>query len=94
MAVDKLRASVKQADEVSRLLENNYLRAAWVATEKQILQMWRDSKSDEQDKREELYREYHGLQAVKARLQRVVNEGTKAVHELARAEKQSGKRSA
>ena len=66
---------LRDAERVARLLEDNDLVEAFKSVESDIKEMWSLTKSDEIDKREELYRELHGLQSVYARLKRTVNVG-------------------
>ena len=65
---------------MSKLVES--YQAAWEELEADLWKMWKATKSDDQDKREELFREYHAGRALQAKLVKVVNEGKKAEEEL------------
>ena len=69
------RQQIRRAEHVQELLKDKELKSAWASVESDIVAMWGNTASDEADKREALYREWHGLKAVRARLERVVNAG-------------------
>ena len=80
--MDKIKAKIIKGDRVQRLLDDQDVQEALTAVEAELHAMWASTKSEDQAKREELYRELHGLSALKARLQRFVNDGIKARQEL------------
>ena len=80
--MDKLKSAIVKANKIEEFLSQDYVKSAWVSVEADIFRMWALTKTHEQEKREEYYRELHGLRAVKARLQKWVNEGKKAEAEL------------
>ena len=87
--MDKLKESIVRAEIVQRLLDDENINSAFLNIEGDIYKLWTSTKSDESDKREEIYREYRGLMALKARLQRYVNEGKKAQEEVAHGRKRT-----
>ena len=50
--------------------------------ETDIRRGWALTKAGDKELREDLYHEQHAIKAIRARLQKVVNEGKKAEHEL------------
>ena len=50
--------------------------------ERDIYILWAESKSDQEDERERLYREMHGLRALKERIKMIIDAGKKAEEEL------------
>ena len=75
-----LQRAVQKADKTQRVIDAH--KEVWDELDADIWRMWRATKSADKDTREDLYREHHGIQAVQARLQRVVNEGKRAEEEL------------
>ena len=75
-----LKRAVQKGAKTEELIEG--YKEAWDELEADLWQMWKATKSDDQVKREEIYREYHGCKAAQAKLQKVVNEGRKAEEEL------------
>lgn len=79
---DKLREAINAAEHAQRVLNDPVLTDAWAGVESDIITLWRESSSDDVDGREALYREWHGLKAVKARLERAIAAGKLAEKEL------------
>ena len=75
-----LKRAMAQGEQAARTLEAH--RDLWAELEADIWKMWKASKSDDKDGREDLYRELHGIKAVQARLKRIVDHGKKAEEEL------------
>ena len=73
------RTSHKGAQAV-KLIEDH--KELWDDVEGDLLKMWRDSASEDAGGREALYREYHAIKAVQARMQRLVDQGKRADEEL------------
>ncbi len=75
-----LKRAVQKADQVKRLIDTH--KVIWEELEADIWKMWQASGSDDRERREDLYREQHAIKAIRARLNRLVNEGKKAEEEL------------
>lgn len=75
-----LKRAIQRADKTQKLIET--YRDAWKELEADIWRMWTQTKSEDKETREDLYREYHGVKAVQAKFQRIVNDGKKAEAEL------------
>jgi signal transduction protein with GAF and PtsI domain len=86
-----LKRAVQKADKTQKLITT--YQEAWDELEADLWQMWKATKSDQQDKREEIYREYHASRALQAKLQKTVNEGKKAEEELKQEKQKHGNRS-
>lgn len=81
MDESELKKQVQAGDKARKLLEAH--APYWKAVEADIVVMWCNSASDAKDFREDLYREYHGIQAIKAKINKQINQGVKAQEELA-----------
>lgn len=79
---DKIKQAIRKAEHAKTLLENPVLTGAWEQVEGDLHKMWANSKSDDTDGREALYRELHGLKSVRARLEQTINAGKLAEKEL------------
>ncbi len=76
----ELKKLVQKGDQAKRVLETH--SDYWKAVEADIIVLWCNSPSGEKELREDLYREYHGIQAIKAKIQKSINQGLKAQEEL------------
>ena len=74
------KRAVQRADKTQKVIDST--EEAWDEFDADLWKMFKATKSGDQDKREEIYREYHAAEAIKAKLARVVNEGKKAEEEL------------
>lgn len=84
MTPAQLKEAVRRGEAVERFLESEHVSGLWTIIEADLYGMWAATRSEGTDKREELYRELHGLKALQARLRRMAQEGRKARHELDR----------
>lgn len=89
---DKLQDAIRRGQEVEHLFEDGAVDRAFDETGREIKDLWARTASEEAGKREELYREWHGLRAVRARLQRVLSEAKKAEAELKAQELENARR--
>lgn len=90
--MDKLKFAIHRADRVQRFLEQQETKDALHDIEQDIIGLWTQSKTEEKETREDLYRELWGLRALKARFKRWINEGVKAREELEYQDKLKGKK--
>ena len=74
-----LKRAIVKADKVQKTIEAH--ADVWDSLASDIWHLWRKTKSDDQETREALYREYHAILAIRAKLQRAVNECKKAEEE-------------
>ena len=79
---DKLRQAINAAEHAQQILDDQVLKDAWSGVEAELISMWKESKADDTEGREALYRELHSLKAVKARLERAIAAGKLAEKEL------------
>ena len=86
-----LKRAVQKGAKTEELIEG--YKEAWDELEADLWQMWKTTKSDDQEKREEIFREYHACKALQAKLQKVVNVGKKAEEELKQQKVKHGNRS-
>jgi hypothetical protein len=82
MTPAELKQAVSRGAAVEQFLDSSHVKDLWSTIEAEICQMWATTKSDAVEKREELYRELHGLRALKAKLRGAVQAGIRAEHEL------------
>lgn len=75
-----LKRAVAKARKMQAFIEST--SEVIEALEAELWTMFKASKSDEKDKREDIYREQHALRAIVAKLQKVVTEGRRAEEEL------------
>jgi septal ring factor EnvC (AmiA/AmiB activator) len=85
-----LKRAIQKADKTQRLIEG--YKEAWDELETDLWEMWKSTKSDDQVKREEIFREHHACKALQAKLQKVVNAGKKAEEELNQEKLKHGNR--
>ncbi len=86
-----LKRAIQQADKVQKTIDAH--KDVWDDLDADIWKMWKATKSDAKETREDLFREHHAIQAIQARLQRAVNEGRKADEELKQQQVKHGNRS-
>ena len=86
-----LKRAIQKAEKTQKVIDST--KEAWDELHVELWEMWKSTKSDDQDKREEIFREYHAAKALKAKLLRVVNEGKKAEEELKQQKVKHGNRS-
>jgi len=75
-----LKSAVRKADKTRKLIES--YQEYWAELDVDLWKLFCNTRSDEKEKREDIYREYHAARALRAKLERVVNEGRKAEEEL------------
>ena len=85
-----LKRAVQKADKADKVIKST--EEAWAELHVELWDMWKSTKSDDADKREEIFREYHAGKALRAKLVRVVNEGKKAEEELKQQQVKHGNR--
>ena len=77
-----VKKRVRDAERVSKILEDPFFVEMLDSIEQAVVRMWIESGSNEYDKREDLYREMHGLRALKARMKHIIDLGKIAEKEL------------
>ena len=75
-----LQRSIQKGAKTQELIEG--FKEAWDELHLELWEMWKSTKSDDQEKREEIFREYHACKALQAKLLKVVNTGAKAEEDL------------
>ncbi len=90
--MDELTAkrAIQKAAQAEVLIEST--KEAWDELHVELWNMWKSTKSDDPDKREEIFREYHAGKALQAKLVKTVNEGKKAEEELKQQKVKHGDR--
>ncbi len=86
-----LKRAIQKADKTQKLIDAH--QEAWDELDADLWVMFKASQSGDQDKREEIYREYHASRALQAKLLKVVNAGKKAEEELKQQKVKHGNRS-
>lgn len=71
-----------RAQRAKSWLEDKDVQAIFDQLESDIFTLWSQSLSDQSDERERLYREMHGLRALKVRINQIIDNGRKAEEEL------------
>lgn len=85
-----LKRAIQKGEQTQRLIEAH--QDLWTELEADIWRLWQNTKSDQKEVREDLYREHHAITAVQAKLVRAVNEGKKAENELTQQKVKDGDR--
>ena len=75
-----LKRAIQAGDKAEKFLEN--AQWAWDELDQELWKRFKSTKSDDQEKREEIFREYHGAQAFRTRFERLILAGKKAEEEL------------
>lgn len=78
----KDKHAIARAERVRLALENEEIKTAFEDVKNDIYLLWEKTASNQEDERERLYRELHGLKAVRTRLSRAIQEGKKAQVEI------------
>jgi hypothetical protein len=76
----ELKRTVNKGERAQRLEEAH--KELWEELASDLWGLWRNTKSDDKEGREDLYREHHAMMAVRAKLHRRVVAGKKAAEEL------------
>jgi hypothetical protein len=71
-----------RADRVRQWFEDEEVKGLFNQLEQDIFTLWSESASSQEDERERLYREMHGLRALKERIKKVISEGRAAEEEI------------
>lgn len=76
--VDKVKENIYTGERAKKLLESDEFIRTFEDVRQDIFLLWEKTKSSQEDERERLYREIHGLKAVKHRIDNLVTLGIKA----------------
>lgn len=87
--VDKRKAAILRGERTSRWLEESEVQRVFTELAEDIAAFWANTASDQDEERERLYREMHGLRALRKRILQVVHEGKKNVVEVEADERSS-----
>lgn len=77
-----LKERVSKAERLKIWYNDDEVQEIFTHVKQQIHQMWESSASDQEEERERLYRELHGLRAVTARIKQLIEDGIKAEEEI------------
>lgn len=76
--VDKLRATILRGERTGEWYAKDQVQKVFQEIEEDIALLWAKTASDQDDERERLYREMHGLRALKRRILKIIDDGKKA----------------
>lgn len=76
------RELVKKGQAVEAWFSIPDVQTIFNELDQDIKTLWAQSASDQEDERERLYRELHGLRALKERITKIIKDGKKAEQEL------------
>ena len=79
-----LKRIIQEAEQAKATIETH--RKYWQEVIDDLWGMWKDSKSDDVNGREQIFREYHAIMAINTKLQRAVDRGKKAEEEIRQLE--------
>lgn len=71
-----------RGQRTAQWFENKEVQVIFRQLERDIYVLWSQTKSDQEDERERLYREMHGLRALKERVKMIIDAGKRAEEEL------------
>lgn len=75
---DIRKEQIQRGDRTTRLIEDKDIRLTLEELRQDIFILWEKTAGDQEDERERLYRELHGLKALRVRLSRIIEAGKKA----------------
>lgn len=75
---------VKRGNDAQRLLNDELFKEAWATLDAHLMQSWAGTTALDSQVREALYHELRGLRAVRAQLERWMQDGTIAAREIER----------
>lgn len=79
---DKLKEAIIRGERTARWLEETEVQRVFDELTDDIAVLWSSTKSDQDDERERLYREMHGLRALRKRILQIIQDGKKAAIEV------------
>lgn len=80
--MDKLGEKIRIGQQTERWFNDPATKAVFIELGEDITTLWSKTKSDQSDERERLYRELHGLGALRQRILKRISDGKKAAHEV------------
>lgn len=75
---DKTHNAILRGEQAANWMANAQVKAVFADLEEDIALLWARTASDQDDERERLYREMHGLRALKRRILKIIDDGKKA----------------
>lgn len=75
---DKTRKAILRGEQTANWLANTQVQRVFSELEEDIAILWAKTASDQDNERERLYREMHGLRALKRRILKIIDDGKKA----------------
>ncbi len=76
--MDKLKAAITRGQRTAEWYENERVQQVFKELEEDICVLWTKTASDQDEERERLYREMHGLRALRRRILKIIDDGKKA----------------
>lgn len=76
--VDKTRAAILRGDRTAEWYNTEAVQIVFREIEEDICVLWTKTASDQDNERERLYREMHGLRALRRRILKIIDDGKKA----------------
>lgn len=75
---DKAKSAIIRGEKVDKWYKNREIQRIFAELREDIAILWMKTASNQEEERERLYRESHGLQAIEKRIQKIISEGKKA----------------
>lgn len=75
---DKARATILRGERTADWYANDRVQQVFEEIQQDISLLWEKTASDQDDERERLYREMHGLRALRHRILKIIDDGKKA----------------
>ena len=89
--MDKVKEAIRRGERTKRWFEDQEVQKVFKELGEDIVVLWTKTASDQDDERERLYREMHGLTALRRRILKIIEDGRKAEHEVNERGKRAGR---
>ena len=76
--VDEIKNAIARGNRTEKLYRNRDVQHVFAELKEDICILWIKTPSDQDEERERLYREMHGLKALERRIIKIINDGKKA----------------
>lgn len=94
MDIDKTNRDLYRGENAKMLLDNPVLQEAFADIEKEIFEIWQNTKTGQQELREEAWLNHRAMKMLKLKLENWLNNGKIAKAEIEKAEKKKKNKAA
>jgi len=90
---DVLKEAIQRGARTERWMKQKEVQRVFQELGEDIASLWTKTLSDQGEERERLYREIHGLGALRKRILKIIDDGKKAAYEVEENAKRSNQKS-